>query len=125
MFCFDEMEIKAAATYRPEVDRIDGFEDFGELGGRNKQYASKALAFEVHGMLDKWKQPLRYLLANSSTPPTVLHELTLETLNKLSNGGLEVRVLVSDMGSTNLSLLKSKLNVTIEKPYFFRNDKKS
>ena len=121
VICFDEMNVKTSLSYRPDSDAIDGFENHGDFGTSKKEYASLALVVEVHGYSCKWKQPLGYLLSNSATPADVLYNLAMKAIDEMTRIGLNVKVLISDLGSCNQSLFKSLLNVSSSKPYFHRN----
>ena len=51
---FDEMSLKPTLVYNHGLDKIEGFEDFGEWGSSHF-LADHALVFMVRGLLSKWK----------------------------------------------------------------------
>ena len=68
---FNEMALKSALVYIHRPDRIEGFEDFGELG-TSHVVADHALAFVVRGLYTTWKQPLGYFLKAGTVKPEAL-----------------------------------------------------
>ena len=68
---FDEMSLKSSLVYNHGLDKIEGFEDFGELG-TSQFVADHALVFMVRGSLSKWKQPLAYFLTAGTVKPETL-----------------------------------------------------
>ena len=81
-----------------------------------KYVANHALAFMVHGLASKWKQPVCYFLTSGTVIPVVLKTLVRNCISKLADIGLNIRVIVCDQGSNNRSMIKS-LNVTPESPF--------
>jgi len=60
----------------------------------------------VKGVCAKWKQPTGYFLSNKATSADKLVSLVTIAVGKLSDVGLDVRVIVYDQGSTNQQMLK-------------------
>ena len=58
---YDEMALKSALVYNHRLDRIEGFEDTGELG-MSQFVADHTFTFMVRGLYTKWKQHLGYFL---------------------------------------------------------------
>lgn len=56
---WDEMTIKSLLEYNSKRDLIEGFEDLGHLGRKNKR-AKKSLVFMIRGLIYPWKQPVAY-----------------------------------------------------------------
>ena len=119
---FDEMALKSALVYNHRLDRIEGFEDIGELG-MSQFIADHALAFMVRGLHTKWKQPLGYFLTAGTVKPETLQTLTQSCLEKLEKIGLQTKVLC-DQGPNNRCLLQKLENVSTERPYIVSNNKK-
>ena len=105
------------------IDKIGGFEDFGELG-TSQFVAEHALVFMVRGLLSKWKQPLAYFLTAGTVKPEILQRLTRICLDKFEKIGLYPKALVCDQGSNNHSFLHMLEKVSTEKPYTVQNNKK-
>ena len=76
----------------------------------------------VHGLIVKWKQSVGYILSNNATAADVLQQLLLECVTRMQNIGLCIRAVVCDQGPTNQMLVKSKLCITVDKPYIDIND---
>ena len=125
VLCFDEMSIKSSLSYNTKNDAVDGFENLGDFGENKKEYASMAMVIEVHGVYSKWKQPLGYLLSNGPCSADVLRNCALHALDELRKIGLNVRAMISDLGTCNQSMFRTIMNITAEKPYFRHHGKKS
>ena len=63
---FDEMSLESSLVYNHGLDKIAGFEDFGELE-TSEFVANHALVFMVRGLLSKWKQPQYLYILHYST----------------------------------------------------------
>ena len=120
---FDEMVLKTALVYNHGLDKIEGFEDLGELGSSHF-IADHALVFMVRGLLSKWKQPVGYFLTAGTVKPEVLQQLTKICLDKLTEIGIHAQVLICDQGSNNRSFLQKLEKVSVEKPFMMHNEKK-
>ena len=120
--CVDEVSLKKHLFYSIADDQIVGLEDFGG-GYRTNKVATSALVLLVRSISGGWKQPLGYVLANESCPVDTLEYLLKEAIDKLNGIGLNVIVVMSDMGS-NFYSLSIRLVVTPEKPWFIHNNKK-
>ena len=120
--CVDEVSLKKHLFYSIGDDQIVGLEDFGG-GYRTNKVATSALVLLVRSISGGWKQPLGYVLANESCPVDTLEDLLKEAIDKLNGIGLNVIVVMSDMGS-NFYSLSIRLGVTPEKPWFIHNNKK-
>ena len=120
---FDEMAIKSGISYDRRNDAIEGMEDFGTMG-KTKNMANTALVFMIRGLSQKWKQCIGYFLSAGPLSSKTLKQLTLEAIDKLSEVGLNVKVIVCDQGSNNRSFLETQCKVSVEKPYFVHNDER-
>ena len=109
--------------YNHRLDRIEGFEDIGELG-TSQFVADHALAFMVRGLYTKWKQPLSYFLTDGTVKPETLQTLTQSCLEKMEKIGLQTKALICDQGANNRCFLQKLENVSTERPYIVTNNKK-
>ena len=119
---FDEMSIKKNMTYDVKNDCVEGFQDLGSLG-RKAQVANHAGVFMVRGLVDKWKQPVSYVLSSSTVEASDLKKLILLCLSEMTEVGLDVKVVICDQGTNNRSMLE-KLGVSIDQPFFMHEGKK-
>lgn len=122
IICVDEMSIKANLFYATDMDRIIGFEDFGNEERKFKP-ALNATVVMARGLSANWKQPLCYFFVNSTCPGKKLKELICDVISRLTKIDLKVTAVVSDMGSNNIQLAQI-LGVTPECPYFHHEHEK-
>ncbi|KAG8224538.1 hypothetical protein J437_LFUL002142 [Ladona fulva] len=108
---FDEMSLKPHLDYRVKSDLIVGFEDHGHLG-RSSRIAKFALVFMIHGLLQKWKQPIAVYFSSSPTKSEILVALMEEVLRQCQKVGLCVTAIVCDMGTNNVKTLKTMGSTT-------------
>ena len=120
--CMDEISLKQHLYYDISRDKITGLEDFGS-GYRTNKVANSALTFLLGSISGKWKQPLGYALVNGSCPTDEMEDLVKEAIDKVEGIGLNVVVVLSDMGS-NFQSLANRLGITPEKPWFIHKGKK-
>ena len=120
--CVDEVLLKTNLFYNIGDDQIVGLEDFGG-GYQTNKVATSALVLLVRSISGGWKQPLGYVLANKSCPVNTLKDLLREAINKLNGIGLNIVVVMSDMGS-NFYSLSIHLGITPDKPWFMHNNEK-
>ena len=119
----DEMAIKERIQYNAGRDEVEGFEDFGLLGKRT-YVANHALVFMVRGLTVKWKQPIGYFLSSGPVGGETLTKLLLEAIDKITDIGLEVKIVLSDQGSNNRKSLETILKVSVDQPFFFHKNSK-
>lgn len=119
---FDEMKIQKGLEYSKYLDQIEGFEDLGNFGRSNK-FGTQAMVFLARGIYSSWKMPLAYFICGSSMKHNVLQNLIKSTITKVMDAGLKVVAIVCDQGTNNQSALKS-LGISVDKPYFFVDEKK-
>lgn len=122
ILCVDEMNIKANLFYGLDVDKITGFEDFGN-GQRNFKPALSVAVIMARGLTKKWKQPIGFVFLNSMCPGKQLKEIICNVVSRLHQIDLKVIGIVSDMGTNNIQMSKL-LGVTSECPYFYHEDNK-
>ena len=113
---FDEMSIKPRLVYSSMDDKVEGFEDIGEMG-RTERVANQALVLMVRGLAKKWKLPIGYYLNSGPAPARVLKSVLTLAVRQLRQAGLEVVSTVCDMGKPNQDLYR-QLGVTEENPQF-------
>ena len=118
----DEISLKPGYNYDIKNDCINGFVDYGPEGRENKG-ANRALVFMLRGLQSKFKQTIGYFFSQNACPGSTLEKLLKSTLDKVEEMGFRVRVVIGDVGSSNVSMVK-KLGITEEKPYFHHNGKK-
>ena len=120
--CMDEVSLKTNLYYDITKDMIVGLEDFGS-GARTNKVANQAFVILLRSISGKWKQPLGYALVNGGCPREEMEELMKNAIDKVEGIGLNVVVILSDMGS-NFQSLAQHLGVTPERPWFMHNNKK-
>lgn len=81
------------------------------------QPANSVLVLMARGITERWKQPLAFHFVRNSCGVGDLKQILFTTISRLNEVGLDVKVVVSDMGS-NFVKLSSELGVTTNKPYF-------
>ena len=119
----DEMAIKEGVTYNPQLDHVEGYEDFGSLG-RSRFIANHALVIMVRGLKLKWKQTLGYFLSSGPVKATMQKDLLLQAIEKVEEVGLKPKIVIADQGSNNRSMFETHLGVTVTAPYFHINESK-
>ena len=122
---FDELSIKSFEEYSKKFDEIEGFTDMGK-NRRSPTTAKHALVFSLDSINAKnnWHQLLSFVYNENGTSASDLFDILKETLTALFKIGADVRMIVCDQGSNNQSLFNTFLNVTIDKPFFFHEEKK-
>ena len=120
---FDVMALKSALLYNHRLDKIDGFEDIGELG-TSLFVTGHALAFIVRLLYAKWKQPIGYFLTAGTVKSETFQTLTQSCLEKLEKIGLQTKALICDQCPNNMCFLQKLENVSTERPYTVSNNKK-
>ena len=119
---FDEMSLKTSLVYNSGLDKIEGFEDFGE--SNSPFIADHALVFMVRGLLSKWKQPLAYFLTAGTVTADKLQQLTRNCIDRIEQIGLHTKVLICDQGSNNRCFLQKHEKVSIYRPYILYKEHK-
>ena len=95
------------------LDKVEGFEDFGEFG-TSHFIADHALVFYGLRYFSKWKQPVGYFLSVGRVQHETLQCLT-RCLNKLIEISLNPKVLIFDQGSNIRSFPQKLERVSAEK----------
>ena len=117
----DEVALKAGLSYNSKTDQLDGLEDFGGILGRTKHFANQGLVFMVRGLRQNWKQPLCYFLAKDGTRAPQLNDLVEECIQRLSDIGLQVKVVIGDQGTHNQGMFKL-FDIAPESPFITVNN---
>ena len=117
----DEVSLKTHLFYSIKKDQIIGLEDFSLY--RTNKVATSALVLLIRSISGNWKQPIGYYLVNGGCPRDILETIIKDAIDKVESIGLNVVVVLSDMGS-NFYSLALHLNVTPEKPWFLHKNKK-
>ena len=118
---FDEMTMKEELSYNIEEHNVEGLEDFGNQ--RSSYAANHATVFMASELLEPWKQAVGYFLSSGPVSGRLLKSLISQCVDKLTEIGLDVKVIICDQGSNNRKAVEN-LGVTEERPYFFRQEKK-
>lgn len=120
IICFDEMSLNECLEYNKHLDLIEGFEDLGHVGRKNKA-ANEALVFMARGLYATWKLTLTYFVSRSGVKSTNLREILLAVVEKTIEIGLLPVATVCDQGPANRSTYL-QLGVHPENPHFSVND---
>jgi hypothetical protein len=60
--------------------------------------ATSALVFMARSIKENWKQPLGFVLVNEACPSTKIKTLLLQIIDDLTEMGLHVETIISDLG---------------------------
>ena len=118
----DEVSLKANLQYDQKTDKVIGVEDYGN-GKRSEKIATSALVFMARGIKENWKQPLGYILVNEACPGDKIKPILFNIIDELTEIGLKIETVISDLGSNFQKLLK-ELNITPESPWFMYKGRK-
>ncbi|CAG5048305.1 unnamed protein product [Parnassius apollo] len=117
----DAMSLKAHLFFNIKEDKITGFHEIEGL--QSPEPAKNALVIMVRGIFVNWKQPISYALISECRNYEEINKWIDKVLQKLFEIGLNVRIFVSDQGSDLWKAAKQR-SVSIERPYFFMNNRK-
>jgi hypothetical protein len=104
----DEMQINKALEYDKSLNIYLGqiSDKFAGSNSNSVDLASHALVFMIRGLTSNWKQIVAYYLTGASMSGSALWLLTKEIIESLSSSKINVRAVVSDMGSGNRAMWK-------------------
>jgi hypothetical protein len=68
---FDELSVREKLCFILKFSCLVGFEDLGNLG-RTINIANHAMVFKLHGLYNKWKQPVAYYLIDGGAKGEML-----------------------------------------------------
>ncbi|XP_063629718.1 uncharacterized protein LOC134801117 [Cydia splendana] len=118
---FDEMALKKRLILNTTTDKIDGFQDLGNEGGRSADIADHALVFMLQGVRKKYKQPLAHYFVKGTVSSERLSVIIKTIIQRVVQQGFSVIGTVCDQGPTNmgaLNLLKRLSGISIDANYF-------
>ncbi|KAI4470153.1 sodium-coupled monocarboxylate transporter [Holotrichia oblita] len=116
----NEMSLKANLQYDLMKDEIVGFHDIGK--GKVLLPARNVLVLMARGVNDKWKQPLEYYFVHSTCKAEDLKQIIINCIEKMLSTGLDVRAVVSDMG-TNFKQVSKMFGINKHNSSFQVNGK--
>jgi hypothetical protein len=99
------MSIRKNLQCNQKFDCNEGYEDLVSWEGKCN-IANHALLFMVHGLHQKWKQPVVCYLSGGSFKAEMLVQFLNEVFGTCQNDGLHVVATVCDMGTKNIKALK-------------------
>lgn len=101
--CIDEMAIKSNLFYHTGRDEIVGLVD---TGNETKEFciAQNVLVIMARGLYSNWKQPIAYFFISTQFQANKLRIVLEQCILKLSDLGLHIEAIVSDMGSNFIEL---------------------
>lgn len=109
LLMWDEMSIQPHVQYNSNIDKIIGFEDWGN--GRTS--ADHVLVFMLRGITTGWKIPVTYNFCKSLTKPRQLVRCIREICAKVKRAGFTVVATVCDQSQANIAcinLLSSEMS---------------
>ncbi|XP_025832034.1 uncharacterized protein LOC112904941 [Agrilus planipennis] len=92
---WDEMSIKEHLEFNSKIDFIEGLEDLGELGRKNKN-GKYALVFMIRGLKFPWKLPIAYFISRQNITGSTLANLIKLSVKKCFEVGIRIRSTVCD-----------------------------
>jgi hypothetical protein len=107
----DEMQVRKSLEYDRGLNTFlgrvsDGLSLSSSVGSSQIALASHALVFMVRGLTTAWKQVIAYYLTGDSMSGVSLWDITRSIILALGSSGINVRAVVSDMGSSNRAMWK-------------------
>lgn len=118
VLCMDTMRLKMNLCYSTKEDRILGLH---EVDGAQQPVAARfALTLMVRGITSTWKQLIGFSFISNNKVDDPTKTWIFRTVRRLLHLGLNVRAVVSDLGSNFWAFSKS-LGIT-QDIFFFRID---
>lgn len=102
---FDEMNLDTILQFNRKHDIVDGFQDNGPLD-RKPLFADKVMVFMARGICLKWKQPLAYYFNEGGMKSDLLVKAIKDVVESCQMAGLQVKTLICDQGTTNVTAFK-------------------
>lgn len=112
--CFDEFALQPKLEYNSKDDYVEGYEDLGELGRKEKK-ANTALVFLIRGLLYNWKIPFCYYISSGPVKATDLKKIIPHVLEKIQLFFTPFAV-ICDQGTNNRKAF-SILGATEKDPF--------
>lgn len=120
--CLGEMKLKPHLYYDTKEDDVIGFHSIN--GKTTNKLANRAYVIMLQGIFHKWRQLLAYALVPDLEHYDDLGCWIHDIISMLYEIGIEVKAVISDQDSNFDKFAKEVKEVTIEKPYFFVEDRK-
>lgn len=98
ILCIDGKSVKSNLVYCTGTDEIVGIENFEE-NKKNTSICKNALVIIARGLFYPWKQPLAFFFVESTLKAKELRTILEKYVMKLTEIGLNVVAISSDMGS--------------------------
>jgi hypothetical protein len=108
--------MEANLFYKVRQDKIVGIVSATSSGGCVQAVQNSSVLL-IKGIFSKWSQPPVYQFSHSSCASEILEMLVKGTVLKLKMIGITVCVLICDMGSNNMEVVRH-LGITPATPYF-------
>jgi len=115
VLCVDEMSVKSSLYYDIKKDEIIGFHNTNSF--KSSELAKSVMVIMIHGLNDSWKQPIGYFFVATSCSGADLLGIIFSCIHKLYSLSLDVRVMISDLGSNFKNFVDTR-HITPETPYF-------
>lgn len=119
---FDEMSIKKSLDYNQKSDMIEGYEDLGNLK-RSPKIGTHVMQFLIRGLMNKWKLPIAYYVANNNVKGEDLASIVKYVIKELLSIHFKVRAVVCDQGTNNQKAINI-LGANRDNPFFAVGDNK-
>ena len=81
ILAFDEMSIKSNLTYNSRVDKVIGYEDFGDI--RTNNISTYVTVFMIKSLLVNWKQPVGFFYTSRLMTAEVIKSKVIICIEKL------------------------------------------
>lgn len=117
----DGIHLKSHVDFvRVHGDRVVvGYADYGAGPCvENGELATEALVLMAVGVIQAWRMPLAYFLSNGALKAVQQEEVLKEAISLLHNVGVQVRCIVCDGTSTNISTLELLGAKIPDSPFF-------
>nr|XP_049698995.1 uncharacterized protein LOC126055152 isoform X1 [Helicoverpa armigera] len=117
----DAVSLKSSLFYNIRLDKIIGLQEVN--GVQSPVLAGQAVVVIIRGIFGNWQQPIGFALLGDCNNSEDISRWIEKLLERLLEVGLDIRTFISDLESDLLSEEKKKF-ISIEKPYFFINNRK-
>ncbi|KPI99019.1 Transposable element P transposase [Papilio xuthus] len=124
---FDEFVLDECLTYNPCMDKIDGYVDFGDEGGRSEEIADHVLVFMLQNIGMDIKQSIAHYFFRGKLKPQVLCDLLKNVIRLIRKTGFTVFASVCNQSPINveaINLLLAPDDKCTDINYYEIDDKK-
>ena len=104
ILAFDERSIKSNLTYNSRVDKVIGYEDFGDI--RTNNISTYVTVFMIKSLLGNWKQPVGYFFTSGPMTAEVIKSKVIICVEKLKKCNILTKVIICDQGPGNRGFFK-------------------